>query len=246
MVRRYTTDNNRSVAVKAYFVRRSLSNETGLSLATWPLCRFMLGGLAVRHEGEYRTTIGILGLEGLCPLHIIRNTYRMPQIWNSRHGHLIISEDLKRQLDGMPNIEYQQVVFDKLFNVPWQDGDEALIDMFHPKDDTYEMFCKSAPPVDGPPEDVVGKHYEVILAFYDPDMAEQPFPRGKIHAASDIKEGFFEEDVAPFSIALSEQLFEQYPLFYHAEGCYVMNERVHAILSPHLSSTYYRTAVAEF
>ncbi len=231
--------------MKVYFTREVSATETTLSSQTWTPSLFMLEGLAVRRGEEYPCSVNILGHKRLSPLRIVRNIYRIPELWFVE-GNMVVSDNLKQQIEGMPHIEFQKVTFDKLFNVPWQDGGEALAKMLHPGDTGFEGFVQSAVPIDGPPEEVVGEYHEVILATYEDRAVPREWPGGEKVIASDVAMGFFNEYVEPFELGVSSELLKQYPLFYHPDGCHVMSEDIYRVFGAHLVPLYYRMAALDF
>jgi len=158
---------------------------------------------------------------------------------------IVVAQRVRDSLAHLPSITFQQVIFDKLFDLPWEDGDESVTRYQFPNDDMFEKFIESTAPVRGDPEELVGRYYEIIPTWYLPKKMPD-LPPGREVTAKDIdRKEFFNEDVEPFSITLSEELLLRYPIMYHLDGCYVLSEAAWAVLGPHLTPPYCQSASVE-
>jgi len=222
--------------MKAYFVRGAHTWETNMNITVSPICAFMHEGL-VRREGTSDEAMPARYDDSARPpLHIVHNVHRMPEAYLN-YFILIASQRIRNELEPFPNMRSQKVAIDKLFDVPWQDGDCGLVKLIPPTV-PFERFAQQVEAVDGTPSQLVGHYYEIIVCEYS-DTRASAFPETRRITADQVGPDFFEEDVEPFTVRLSPELLDCYPILYHLDGCHILSERVYAILGPHLRPPYY-------
>ena len=97
------------VALKA---RRVFSRDHGID---WFHARFFHG--TCHYADDYA-----LGEDLTNPLRLEKNVFRMPGIAQPSLN-LVLSDAVRSRIEGVPNIAFNQVVFTKLFSLPFAEGD---------------------------------------------------------------------------------------------------------------------------
>lgn len=191
------------------------------------------------------------------PLHVIKNIYEISKILQP-HLSFLVHEDIKVQMEKMPHISFEKVIFDKLYNVPLQ---YEMDDYGPDKPGTttlkdFGKFSRKVTGIDGYPSEIIGDYYELLCSTYYHEDFESDFAGGiRIYRShfkdeSIIKEintgdpfGWSDE---PLVVEISRELLDEYPIMYVLGwSVHIMDERAFSILEPYLDPRYYHYSYAE-
>lgn len=157
-------------------------------------------------ENNIRQVIYTYGNKLEEKIHLEVNLFNLAEII-SPSRHLVVSEKIKNILNDIKNVDFLQVVFDKIINVPYEPGILP---------DTYEnLFYYKRPysftsMYEHDPSLTIGNYYELIA----PEIYEIE------ERYNDLKEFEFKylDSNATFKINLSETMLNDNPILWTSEG----------------------------
>lgn len=181
------------------------------------------------------------------PAHISRSGRYVPPVFGDAIFDLVISATVRKRLAGLPNVEFNPVVFERLVDVPmpalgdftWanQDFDTSAPD-FESRQVNPDYEITTLPDV---PEfhRTIGPYYSLLTPnlyeveqHYD-DVIEVTPQWGNYHESSD----------EPDPVKLSEKLLGQSPII-RSRGAFAFREDAFERIAPFLDLDYYAVAIA--
>jgi hypothetical protein len=177
------------------------------------------------------------------PYAILRNVYRMPDLFYSMLGGWTVSEALKEKLMGLPGTEFREVTFTRLVYVPWEVGEPVQVPPRAFVDDLLgggivpaKFFA--ALPRATPARRKVGRYY----LFNPPaaDVEQSHYRRGK-PISFDFRKLAPEDTFvssAPDGHPLSVAMMEDYPVVENW-GYLFFTEELFRVIDRHLDSRFF-------
>lgn len=155
----------------------------------------MFHGAAKRPNAEYPLLDYNIGDKIEFPVHLIRNTYNIPEMFLP-NTNLIISEEIKEYLEPFPGLGFFKVQYLKLFYKEYEEGKSKDIEI----EDWMDHFQH-----DLKLESTLNPYFELIVPRYS--VIEDKFDNKKSYSV--------ESDISSFKIELNDELFKKYPIFWH-------------------------------
>ena len=175
------------------------------------------------------------------PLRMIRSGWRIPDVM-APTGCWIVSEEVRRKLEGVPGLTFEEIRFAKLVERPWELG---RFDHYNARGRFQDpvKFLQRAPDVPALHKGV-GPYYVLSVPSVE-DLAPRypPTPPIPIDLDEYVSEKVGLLSAAPDPVVLSVPLLKDNPL---VEQDYVfMTEGVYALLRPHLDKDFFALAKLE-
>jgi len=189
----------------------------------------MFHGVSTRVGEDLLTPSPFLGGIERRPLFIQKNVYRLAHIWQPS-THLVVSDRLRETLHNLSSIEWEHVVFTKLFEHPYEEYDFSFFDDYPGM--TPEEFIARIPH-EPRFEKVLGLYSEMIIARHQ-DVCDS---FGNLEEISLNGIQLVDDEVS--SITVSEDLMKEHPFLWHPAGVLV-SEKAFDVLSQYLDRTYFQ------
>jgi hypothetical protein len=173
------------------------------------------------------------------PLQIVRNAFVIPSIFEPAEN-LVVSAAVHDELEGLPNISFQPVVFDRLYWLEYHAGDFSF---YAPKEERPAQYRGLPRLVDRLPEKLpdavltrseIGTYFEVVVAsartlrsdfqFLEPDVV--------------LNDG---RDAETRSVDVLPDLMDRYPL-YNSRGLWIVEDALFHRLRAYFDWDYFDTA----
>lgn len=204
--------------------RLSAAGETEIASA------LMFHGAARRPGAAYPRLHYALGAKLEYPLRLTRNVHRLPAIFRPMLNW-VVAEEVAEILRQFPNIELLRAEPEKLFDEPYEVGEERWDEVMD-DDDFFDAF-----PAEGGLAARLGNYFEVIVA----DYAQL---QDRIAKSGPIVELPTEYSSDPERIQLDRQLLEEYPMF-RAGSLAVLQGSLYSRIEPFLDRRFFRCAEVE-
>ena len=169
-----------------------------------------------------------LGEEIKSPMKLIKNVYKMPDLFSPHSTVFVVSEKLRKQLAIFPHIEFVKVEFIKLFEFPYEPNDFSFYDIKGFKNP--ESFIKKQRH-NKKLKDQIGDYYEMVIARYQ-DFAD----KFKNLNTCKLSIDYFDDEEMN-ELGFSKELLDEYPIFW--EWKTILTEPVFDVLKDYIDPNYY-------
>jgi hypothetical protein len=172
------------------------------------------------------------------PLHLIRNAFATPDIFEPAEN-LIVSQAVRDKLERLPNIEFDPIVFEKLYWLEYQPGDFSF---YAAKEDRPAQYrglprlmndlCAKLPDK-AEAHSSIGVYYEVVVA--STRELRTRFDYTEIDVV--LADG---RDAEKRTVDVLANFMSEYPL-YNSRGLWVIEESLFEKLRSHFDWDYFVT-----
>lgn len=169
------------------------------------------------------------------PAHISRSGRFVPPVFSPRIYELIVNENLKERLSKLPNVEFVEVVFERLIDL----GMAALGDFSRLGNEPPTIYeqLRMAPDV--------AEFHQTIGTYFSVLGANMYALQGKYEDAAEVAINFGSYwPGLPKSALISARALKDYPIL--RGDAHVFREDAFAIIAPYLDLDYYAVAFLEY
>lgn len=214
------------VMVRFVYVEKRLSAEGELEIVS----SLFFNGLARRAGARIERQEYELGDSLDHRLAISMNVHEMPALFSPMRSW-VVREDVRRQLAGIANIEFLEVGFEKLIDVPYVVGDTRWQDI-DGDSDLFELF-----EADSRLFPLEYRYYELIVPSYQRI-------RESMHLTSPPVFLTVEDSTKPEEIVIEQQLLDRFPIFRYGIVMY-LSEVVFSKIKAFIDTRFFKCSIAE-
>lgn len=174
--------------------------------------------------------------EAIAPLHVVRDGNHVPPI-TQPSLNFVVNAQIKALLEPLPNLRFEQVVFDKIVDFYYAKGDFTIYrnaerfdvrELQRARPDVPKLHAK------------IGSHYELVSPSHSDIVHEFP-------EATSVGFGEYGRELSPNEtpLQLCERMVAEYPI-QRIPGWHILSPAVFAVLKPYLDFDFYRTEQIEY
>jgi hypothetical protein len=206
---------NKDIMVSAYYIQKRLNFDD----SDWSLHHsYMFHGMARRRDAEYPVMHYCIDNQLQHPLHLIRNTYAIPDIFQP-NTNWIVAENIRDLIPKSNSVRFLKVEYEKLF---FEEYDKESLFSISSEEELFDLYSHD--------ESLSGRHsnYYELITYRLQDIKDE---------YENSKNILIESDISEFEVNISMDMFNKYPIVWK-KGVFVRQD-IFDKISKYLSKDFF-------